>query len=645
MNDNDKTQNNLIKKIKLLEDQLIKLKKSTDTLNLEDSKIDEYNERSASSCLYKEIFDTYRKGITVLKPIYDGKDFIIVDINYAGRKFNNAVNKDIIDKSIIQLFPQCQEFGIIDIVKKVYHTGKSEKKVLTYHKDNIEHNTEFEVFKLSSKEIVCIYSDISTQKYIQKRLRLLFAAVEQSPSEVAITDKEGNLEYVNPKFTELTGYKNEEVIGQNPRILKSGMQDPEVYKDLWERITKGKEWTGSFSNKKKDGELYWEYAKIAPVKDEQGNITHYIKVAEDITKRKKAEERFEKSYNTLTTAMDSIGAGIYVADMDTYEIIFANKYLKDIYGNIIGKTCWQVFYDKKESVCNFCGNRKLLTPDKKPAGEFIWEYPNTINDKYYSVNDKAIYWIDGRIVRISILTDITERKIAEDNLKNKNEELKQFAYSLSHDLKNPLIVIISYINVLRREYSKYFDKEIDEMTSKIMTRAKAMSKMIDSLLYYSRVENTEDIFTECDLNKIVNTAVSNLELEINKKKAKITKDKLPTVTGDEIQLVLLYQNLISNALKYCKGRIPEIHLSSKLNNKNNNKYILFVKDNGIGIDKDSKEKIFLIFKRLHKDVKEFDGTGIGLSTCKKIVARHGGKIWVESELGKGSTFYFTLNKA
>jgi PAS domain S-box-containing protein len=641
----DKTKNNLIEKIKLLEQQLAKLKYSTDKIRTQ-PEIKNNEDNKNSPHLYKEIFKTYDKGITILKPIDDGKNFIVIDINEAGGTFNNVELKDVLGKSILELFPQSKELGIYEVIKRVYDTGKTEKKTLNYTtKDKLARCIEFEVFRLSNKEIVCIYSDISSKKDIEQRLSLLATAVEQSPSEVAITDKDGRLEYVNPKFTELTGYSINEAIGQNPSLLKSGEQDPEFYKNLWERIKNGEEWTGNFSNKKKNGEIYWEYAKIAPVKDANDNITHYIKVAEDITERKKAEEKLEKSYYTLTTAMDSIGAGIYVADMNTYEIIFANKYLKDFYGgDIIGKTCWQVFYDKKDSVCNFCSNRRLLTPDNKPAGEFIWEYPEPTSGKYFSVNDKAIYWIDGRIMRISILTDITKRKIAEDGLKSKNQELKQFAYSLSHDLKNPLIVIISYVNVLRREYSKYFDKEIDEMTGKIMNRAKDMSKMIDSLLYYSRIENSEDSFTICDLKNIVKTAIDNLELEIKKKSAKITKDPLPKVTGDEIQLVLLYQNLISNALKYCRNKTPKIHLSSKLA-KDSESYILSVKDNGIGIDEESKGIIFLIFKRLHKDNKEYEGTGIGLSTCKKIIERHNGKIWVESEPGKGSTFYFTLRKA
>ena len=254
----------------------------------------------------------------------------------------------------------------------------------------------------------------------------------------------------------------------------------------------------------------------------------------------------------------------------------------------------------------------------------------------------------GRGVYLTASRDITERKKAENELKEtlkelerSNTELEQFAYVSSHDLQEPLRTIASFTQLLERRYKGKFDSDADEFMDYIVEAAVRMKEQIEGLLEYSRVATKGKEFKLVDVNLILNQTIQTLNTSIEESKAKITLDELPTVMGDADQLQRVFQNLISNAIKFKKPEEPPIiHISS---NKDlyNKEYVFSIKDNGIGIEEQYSERIFVIFQRLHtRDV--YKGTGIGLSIVKRIIERHGGRIWVESEYGKGSTFYFTI---
>ncbi len=488
-----------------------------------------------------------------------------------------------------------------------------------------------------------IIYDITDKKHVEDELRNLYRAVEQSPSTVVITDIDGYIQYVNPNFTKITGYSKEEAVGEHSRLLKSGIQGDEIYKDLWDTITSGKVWNGVFSNKKKDGSIYWESALIAPVKDEYGKVTRYIKVGEDITQRMKAEEDLKKSYETFATVMNSMNIGIYAVDIETHKVVFSNSYVRKLIGNVMGKVCCDVFSKMGENSCKLCNNRRLLDKKGNPTGEIQWDYPREINGKWYTMRDKAIPWIDGRMVRLSIMTDITKNRMAEEELLRSNQELDMFAHRISHDLKNPLSVVISYIRIIQKEYLSDNDDEAQKITGEVADRTQRMVNMIDNLLSYSEVSAEDNMFSELDTNTALNDAIENLELQIGESKARISKDNLPILVGDETQLTSVFQNLISNAIKYRKvGIVPQIHISSE---DKGDEWLFSVKDNGIGIPEADQRSIFFIFHRLHKNQEEFSGNGIGLTSCKKVVERHKGQIWVESSLGEGSTFFFTISKS
>jgi light-regulated signal transduction histidine kinase (bacteriophytochrome) len=241
--------------------------------------------------------------------------------------------------------------------------------------------------------------------------------------------------------------------------------------------------------------------------------------------------------------------------------------------------------------------------------------------------------------------DITEQKKAEEMLKLKleeltrsNEELEQFTYVSSHDLQEPLRMITSYLQLLQRRYQSNLDDKADKCIHFAVDGAVRMQNLINYILKLSLMtrSTSEPETTNCEF--ILNRVLSNLKLIITDNKATVSHDPLPDVMAESTQLVQLFQNLIINWIKFHSEKAPKIHISAE---KKESEWIFSVLDNGIGIDPQYSERIVEIFKRLHKR-EDYTGTGIGLTICKKIVERQGGRIWVKSEMGKGSTFYFTL---
>ncbi len=241
--------------------------------------------------------------------------------------------------------------------------------------------------------------------------------------------------------------------------------------------------------------------------------------------------------------------------------------------------------------------------------------------------------------------DITELKESEkvlklrlDELARSNKELEQFAYVSSHDLQEPLRMIASYLQLLDRKYKGKLDAKADKYINFSVDGATRMQNLIDDLLAFSRVTTQAKEFKPIDLEVIYKETLFNLELSIKENDAVVSHDHLPIVQADKTQIAQVFQNLISNAIKFRSENQPKINITAK---EENNQWLFAVQDNGIGIDPKHSDRIFEIFKRLHKK-RDYPGTGIGLAICKKIIERHGGRIWVESELGKGTIFYFTL---
>ena len=478
--------------------------------------------------------------------------------------------------------------------------------------------------------------------------RKLSRAIEQSPSSIVITDTRGAIEYVNPKFTEVTGYTFEEVRGKNPRFLKSGETQLEEYRLLWETIKAGREWRGEFHNRKKNGELFWESASISPVLDEHGVVTHFIAIKEDITASKQAEAELRLRTRLIDLAHDAI-----LIRQPGNVISYWNEGAERIYGWSKDEAMGQISHELLKTQ----SPERLAEIEAEVMREGSWEGELVRVRADGQLVVVASHWVVDRdgpggvkpILEIS--SDITDRKRAEEalasaheelacqaeGLTRSNRELEQFAYVASHDLQEPLRMVASYLELLADRYKGRLDEKADKFINYAVNGASRMKILIDDLLGYSRVTTKERSIEPIEVGAALDQATSNLGKAIAEKGAVVTRSALPSVVVNRTHLVQLFQNLIGNALKFCDDT-PRIHVWAERNEQG---WVMAVRDNGIGIAPEHRERVFQIFQRLHGRGK-YAGTGIGLAICKKIVEQYGGRIWVESQPGKGSTFFFTL---
>ncbi len=258
--------------------------------------------------------------------------------------------------------------------------------------------------------------DITARKQAEEELRKLSIAVEQSPASIVITDKAGTIEYVNPRFSQITGYTREEAIGQNPRLLKSGKTTPTVYAELWQTITSGREWQGEFYNKKKNGEFFWESATISPITDAAGAITHFMGIKEDVTARKQAEELLHAEQQRLFAVLDGLPGFVYLQAPD-YSIRFANRYFRERFGEVEGKSCYQLIYNR-DNPCETCPTFRVFETNEL----LIWDWTGK-DGRSYQVYDYPYTDIDGSPLVLEMGIDITEQKSAERNLRKSRAEL------------------------------------------------------------------------------------------------------------------------------------------------------------------------------------------------------------------------------
>jgi PAS domain S-box-containing protein len=414
--------------------------------------------------------------------------------------------------------------------------------------------------------------------------------------------------------------------------------------------------------RRETGEDQWFVIKSTPVLDDRGQPKLAINLMREITEQKKAEEErlrlvllLEQQRRRIQTILDNVPGVVWEAkgrlDSGKPEMLFVSNYSQQLLG-----------YTPEEWFTTPDFWQKIVLPGDWQSA---LEQANMIfeNGKAGTMEFRLVAK-DGQVVpveaHVTLLTDddgqqigacgvfmdITERKQNEDNLarfaidlQRSNKELEQFAYVASHDLQEPLRMIGSYLQLIKTRYGDKLDTDGAEFITFAIEGAARMKDLINGLLAYSRVETQPKAFTPIDSQAALDRARRLLELAIEDAEATITNDPLPQIKADEQQIVQLFQNLIGNALKYRSSeRKPEIHVGAVLER---GEWVFSVRDNGIGIEAQYLDRIFVIFQRLHNRGK-YSGTGIGLSICKKVVERHGGHMWVESEIGKGTTFYFTI---
>ncbi len=477
----------------------------------------------------------------------------------------------------------------------------------------------------------------------EERYRTL---TETSPDLIYVIDPQDNVIYINNKSEEIFGKSPEDIIG-HPR---SDMFPDGVNKDPGAGIKKvfqtGKSYATETVISYPEGDKWFE-ARLVPLYDESDEVIAVLGVSRDVTERKKFTAAIQAEKEFSDSIINSL-PGIFYMFGDDQSFIRWNKNFEQV----TGYSAQEI--EVSHPTAFFSENDKDMIADRIKQ-IFLQGDSVVVEADLITKDGQMIPYIltglrigvEGEPRLIGVGMDITSRKRAEeelaaksDALERSNKELENFAYVASHDLQEPLRMINSYLQLLVRRYREKLDGDALEFIDYAVDGSTRMKQLINDLLVYSRVNTATKEFAPTDLEEVLQNTVKNLQVVIEENQTEITHDRLPTVIADDVQMGSLFQNLIGNAIKYHGEEVPRIHIGVS---DHRHEWQFSFKDNGIGIAPQYFERVFVIFQRLHSR-DAYSGTGIGLSVSKRIVERHGGHIWIESQPGQGSTFYFTLPK-
>jgi PAS domain S-box-containing protein len=526
--------------------------------------------------------------------------------------------------------------------------------------------------------VVGVNLDITARKQAEEERRKLSQAVEQSPASVVITDLRGEIQYVNPKFTEVTGYTFDEALGKNPRILKSGRTAPEVYQELWQTITSGREWRGEFQNKRKSGEVYWESANISPIRSADGTVTCYLAVKEDITARREMEDSIREKEARFRGYFEHSQVGMAITS-PTKGWIAANDRLQKMLGysldELRGKTWADLTYSEDLEAD--------LTQFERMLANEIDAY--TLEKRFVRKDGQLVYTnLSVACIRndtgdvmdvLASFQDITERKKMETDLQAQVRELDEaqsamlnmmedldeerakaesatqaksdFLANMSHEIRTPMNAVIGMAHLaLKTDLSP----KQEDYLSKIQSSANALLGIINDILDFSKIEAGKLDIEAVDFNleDVMENLGSLVTVKAQEKKdLEVLFDTGADVprflVGDPLRLGQVLLNLCGNAVKFTeKG---EIVVATQVKSRSADRLELqfTVSDTGIGLTREQIGKLFQSFSQADTSTtRQYGGTGLGLTISKRLVEMMGGEIWVESRAGQGSQFHFTV---
>jgi PAS domain S-box-containing protein len=477
--------------------------------------------------------------------------------------------------------------------------------------------------------------------------RYLDTIIENAPACIKLLAPDGTILKINSAGVGIIGAGSvDDVLGTSifPLVLPRYRQ---AFVDMTGDVFRGRPGQLEFEAVGLQGRQVWLHTHAVPLYDNEDTVTALLGITVDITERKRVEEELRQSQADLNRAQAVAHTGSWRLNVRKNELVWSAQ-TYDLFGIARGTPMtYEAFL-------------AAVHPHDREFVRRSWEA--TLRGEPYDIEHRIV--VNGRVTWVreraelefnaegalsagfGTVQDVTDRKLAAEererlvaDLGRSNRELEQFAYAASHDLQEPLRMVASYVQLLERRYRGKLDDKADTFIHYAADGAVRMQKLIDGLLAYSRITRRGAEFSAVDMNSVFEAALSNLTAAARESRARVTKDDLPPVAGDETQLSQLLQNLIGNAIKFTKpDTAPVVHVSGK---EEGSSVVFSVRDNGIGIDPEYGDRIFMIFQRLHTQ-DDYPGTGIGLALCKRIVERHHGRIWVESSPGKGSAFFFTL---
>lgn len=631
---------------------------------------------------FKTLADASYEAVCIL----DGDK--IIEANQRTSRMTGYSDVELNQMSIYDFIPK--ENWTTELDEKVKHNFETIAIKNDGSRINIVVNIKNTEFNNKAVSLLSI-NDITRLKQTETELKILSQSVIQSPVSVVVTDYDGKIEFVNPKFLTLTGYESYEVIGKNPRILGSGNNTLDTYQNLWGTIKSGREWHGELHNKKKNGELFWEFASISCLKNEDGDITHFIAVKEDISEKKRQETIQQVILNisnavfTHTTLFEFIEyircelgklintTNFFVALYDNKNETFSLPFHKDELDSFesfpkTGTISGWVIDNKRTLLANaevlneleLKGEVQLHgapskiwlgTPLRGKKEEVIgvlviqsYEDESVVTEK-----DKEVLELVSHQVSISIQKKRDENDLRKAlNKATESDRLKSsFLATMSHELRTPLNAVLGFSNLVDldtpTETAVEFCKTINQSGLQLLS-------LVEDLFDISSIQsgNIKIEYNKCSVFALLHE-IEELVKEEQQAKNKThieLKLSIPTdlndifIETDSKRFKQIFLNLLKNAIKFTeKGKIE---FGFNLKEINSNISIqFFVKDTGIGISSDMQKSIFDMFRQANEtSSRQYEGTGIGLSISKKLVELLGGEIWLKSELNQGSTFYF-----
>lgn len=492
-----------------------------------------------------------------------------------------------------------------------------------------------------------IVHDVTERRIAEEMVLKLSTSIEQSPISVIITNLKGVIEYANPYYSEISGYNRGELVGEKPSILKSGIHNITFYKELWDTILAGDKWQGEMCNKKKNGELYWEHARISPIVNIKGEITHFVGIKEDITEKRETEKKLK----FLADSLEQVGECVTITDHHDI-ILYVNNAFSLTYG-----------YSKNEVIGK---HMKMFQPDDVAPSQIEELFSETKKGNWNGelINkrkDNSLFPVllstsvinddkNNQIAFIGVARDITELKKQTDELISSKEKAQEsdrlksaFLANMSHEIRTPMNGILGFSNLLLEP--ELSDETKDAYIKIIHQSGKRMLNTVTDIVEISKIEaGIIDVRnSKFNLSESVISMLNFFQPEAQKKglilglESELQETNL-FINTDKNKFESIFTNLIKNAIKYTDTGKIIVRTFIKTG------FVEFcIEDTGIGVPKNRKEAIFNRFEQADiEDTRVFQGSGLGLAISKSYVEMLGGKIWVESIEGEGSQFYFSI---
>lgn len=493
---------------------------------------------------------------------------------------------------------------------------KKNKKISSTHRTTVKNEDK-------------IKKELSRKNRELRELKQKFSATTERSFDIIHTvDKNGNLTYVSSSVKRVLGFTPKEALGKNINNFLPESQIPKSQRAFNEvmsnKIVEGLQ----LEIYRIDGSLITVEVNASPI-TKYGRVTGVHGVIRDITERKQAEKILRESYERLLTVLESLDSVVYVADIKTYEILYANKYITNLMGDVTGKTCWQVFQKDQSGPCPFCTNDKLLTPDGKPTGVYVWEFQNTVTNRWYLIHDQAIQWIDERMARLEIATDITEQKQTLEELKNSHEKLRALTAHLqsvreeertkvAREIHDELSQALTVLKIDLSDLSADFDELEPEKKSLLLSKMQDLSKSVDGIIdnmHRISMELRPSMLDDIGLVAAIEWQTQEFQRRTGIQCALVQIDNIipdkKTATG----LFRIFQEALTNVTRHANASEVKINLHRDRGN-----IILDIEDNGRGI----------------QEGKLSDPRSFGILGMKERAAILGGEIRIKGAQGKGT---------